>query len=326
MVGADAASKSLSLLFASSMRHTQTQEHSLFRRSLPNRSYEGLTKSASLLEGKKHQEVDMTTSALQEKQDTGNAQCLYMAFDLSNKEWKLAFGTGGNPRIRTIKGRDLKAMESEITTAKEKLGLPSDTPEKSCYEAGRDGFWLHRYLISHEVQSIIVDSSSIEVNRRKKQVKTDRVDVQKLYRMLVRHAHGEQEVWRVLRVPNVKDEDERRIHREIKRLQNELIGHSNRIQSLLMLHGIDHVVSKHFAKDLERLTPLDGSELGSSLKGELLREHERWSVAETQLKELRKEEMKRIKTVTKETKAVLRKDESSKVLSIAPKELEKPSR
>jgi len=266
----------------------------------------------------------MTITALQERQDTGNATCLHMAFELSNKEWKLAFGIGGNCRIRSIPARDKKALWKEVAEAKRRFGLAEDAPVVSCYEAGRDGFWLHRMLIKEAVQNDVVDSSSIEVNRRKRRVKTDRVDVKKLYRMLVRHHRGEKEVWRILRVPSVKDEDERRIHREIKRLQNECIGHSNRIQSLLMLLGIDLKVSKHFPKDLERVKPLDGSAVGVGLKGELLREHERWSLATKQLRELRKEEMKQIKAVAKETKAALRGDGESDGLIKAPKELDKP--
>ena len=89
----------------------------------------------------------MTTTALQERQDTGNATCLYMAFELSNKNWKLAFGVGGNCRIRSIPARDMKALWKEVSEAKRRFGLAEDAPIVSCYEAGRDGFWLHRTLI-----------------------------------------------------------------------------------------------------------------------------------------------------------------------------------
>jgi transposase len=91
-----------------------------------------------------------------------------------------------------------------------------------------------------------------------------------------------------------------------------------------MLLGIDLKVSKHFPTDLERVKPLDGSTIGARLKGELLREHERWSLATKQMRELRKEEMKQIKAVAKETKAALRGDGTSEGLSQAPKVLDKP--
>ena len=201
--------------------------------------------------------------------------------------------------------------------------MAEDTPVVSCYEAGRDGFWLHRYLLSQGIENIVVDSSSIEVNRRKRRAKTDRVDVKKLYGMMVRHHRGEKEVWRILRVPSIEDEDERRLHREINRLQNECIGHNNRILSLLVLHGIELKVSKHFAEDLERANPLDGSQLGGALKSELLREYERWRLAKEQLNGLWKEERQRIDAKRKETESILRVEGATDVLSKAPKGLEK---
>ena len=96
----------------------------------------------------------MTETALQE-QSKQKVQCLYMVFELSNKEWKLGFGIGGNPRIRTMAARDLPVLWKEIELAKEKLGLPPDAPVVSCYEAGRDGFWLHRHLIANGVQTCV---------------------------------------------------------------------------------------------------------------------------------------------------------------------------
>ena len=266
----------------------------------------------------------MTETALQETQSKTNVPYLRMAFELSNKEWKLAFGTGGNPRLRIMPARDLPVLWKEIEMAKERFGLPADAPVVSCYEAGRDGFWLHRYLIAHGVQNIVVDSSSIEVSRRKRRAKTDRLDAKKLYKQLVRHLSGEEKVWSVVRPPSPEDEDERRIHREIGRLQKEINGHGNRIQSLLILHGIELKVSKFFLSNLERARPLDGSALGPELKGELLREYDRWKLASQQLVELRKVEMKRIKAVAKETQKALRDADSKTRLTKAPKTLGKP--
>lgn len=217
----------------------------------------------------------MTETALQETQSKPKVPCLYMAYELSNKEWKLAFGTGGNPRIRKMPARDLPVLWKEIEMAKERFGLPADAPVVSCYEAGRDGFWLHRYLIAHGVENIVVDSSSIEVNRRKRRAKTDRLDARKLYWQLLRYLSGEEKVWSIVRPPSPEDEDERRIHREIGCPQKEINTHSNRIQSLLILHGIELQVSRFFPRELERARPLDGSALGEELKGELLREYER---------------------------------------------------
>lgn len=263
-------------------------------------------------------------TALQEEQNKSKERCLYMVFELSNKEWKLAMGTGGDPRLRTMPARDLKVLWKEIEMAKERFGLAADADVKSCYEAGRDGFWLHRYLIANGVGNIVVDSSSIEVSRRKKRAKTDRLDAQKLYRMMLRHQAGEEKVWSIVRPPCLKDEDERRIHREIGRLQKECGAHSTRIQSLLVLYGITLTVSKHFPRDLERARPLDGSTLGPELKKELLREYERWMLATKQMKELRKAELDQIRAVAKKTKETLKQRDCTTRLKKAPKELGKP--
>src|SRR4029077_17677691 len=107
---------------------------------------------------------------------TVTARALYLALDLGQKNWKLAFtvGLGQKPRLRTIAARDTEALMAEITAAKKRFGLPENAAVASCYEAGRDGFWLHRFLTSRRVENLVVDSSSIEVNRRKRRAKSDR--------------------------------------------------------------------------------------------------------------------------------------------------------
>lgn len=252
----------------------------------------------------------MTQTAL-ERHNSSNERRLYMAMELSHKTWKLAFGVGGNPRIRQIPARDLQRLDVEIEKAKEKFKLSNDTPVVSCYEAGRDGFWIHRYLSSVKVANIVVDSSSIEVSRRKRRAKTDRIDSKKLYTMLVRYHGGEEELWSVVRIPSRKDEDERRIHRELERLQKECIGHSNRIKSLLILHGIDIKVNRRFEQALETTVLWDGSPLGHNLKKELTREYERWERVRRQMLEIRKEQLATVKAA-KEGKDSSSKDKSVK--------------
>src|SRR5512137_597515 len=103
----------------------------------------------------------------------------------------------------------------------------------SCYEAGRDGFWLHRYLQTRGVNNLVVDSASIEVNRRKRRAKTDRMDVGKLLTMLVRYQQGEKKVWSIVHVPSPEDEDQRQLHRELMALKSEQTHHTNRVKGLL---------------------------------------------------------------------------------------------
>jgi len=167
--------------------------------------------------------------------DTPQPQYLYMAIELSNEKWKLGFsiGFGQAPRLRDLDARDLAGLVKEIHMAKERFGLPESAPVLSCYEAGRDGFWLHHYLQTQGVANLVVDSASIEVNRRKRRAKTDRMDVGKLLTMLMRYHHGEKKVWSIVHVPSPEDEDQRQLHRDLMALKAEQTHHINRMKGLL---------------------------------------------------------------------------------------------
>ena len=142
-------------------------------------------------------------TATHEEHLSTTAARLHLAFELGWSEWKLAFTIGhGQPaRLRTIGARDLPALLKEIAKAKRRFGLPDDAGVVSCYEAGRDGFWLHRWLTSQGVANVIVDSASIEVNRRKRRAKSDHLDAAKLVSMLLRYHAGESKVWSVSKCP-----------------------------------------------------------------------------------------------------------------------------
>jgi transposase len=201
---------------------------------------------------------------------------LYLAFELSNRSWKLAFSTGlgQKPRIRAVPARDLDALEREIETAKRRFGLDSDTPLISCYEAGRDGFWLHRFLESGPNRyNLVVDSASIEVKRRHRRVKTDRVDVLKLIAMLIRHHNGESSVWSVVHVPSPTAEDARHLHRELLTLKRDRTRTTNRIKGLLAAQGLSvSSLAVGFAEQLEALRLWDNTPLPPRLHERLLRE------------------------------------------------------
>jgi len=113
---------------------------------------------------------------------------LYFSLELGSKNWKLAFtiGLGQKPRLRTIAAGNSDALPAEIKAAKKRFGPPENAAVVSCYEAGRDGFWLHRFLLAQRFENIVVDSSSNEVNRRKRRAKSDRLDAVKLVEMLIR--------------------------------------------------------------------------------------------------------------------------------------------
>lgn len=165
---------------------------------------------------------------------------LSVAFELGNTEWKLAMTISLEhpPLVRAIPARDLVRLDAELGRAKAHFGLPPAAPVRSCYEAGRDGFWLHRALGSREIANVIVDSSSIEVNRRRRRTKTDRLDACKLVTMLLRAAAGETKVWSVVTVPTVAEEDRRQVHRELLFARRDRSRHTNRIKGLLANHGV----------------------------------------------------------------------------------------
>src|SRR5689334_20193970 len=128
---------------------------------------------------------------------------LYIALELGQDKWLLACATAAaeKPRFRTVPARDLERLDQEIAKAKARFDLPADAPVCTCYEAGRDGFWLHRALTQRGIHNLVVDSSSIEVDRRAKRLKTDPVDAAKLLNLLCRYHGGEHKVWSVVRVP-----------------------------------------------------------------------------------------------------------------------------
>lgn len=173
--------------------------------------------------------------------DAATPERLLLALDLGNRTWKLGFTVGGGalpPRIRTITARDLTTLAHELRTAKARFGLASDAPVVSCYEAGRDGFWVHRALTTLGVANVVVDSASIERTRRARQVKSDRLDTTALLNMLGRFSGGERGVWSVVHVPSVDDEDRRQLHRELFTITRERTRVVNRIKALLALHGV----------------------------------------------------------------------------------------
>jgi transposase len=216
---------------------------------------------------------------------------LYMAFELSQSKWMLGFtiGFGQRPRLRTIAARDLATLQTEIQLARERFELGADVPVISCYEAGRDGFWLHRYLTSIGVNNQIVDSASIEVNRRAKQAKTDKLDLGKLLTMLMRYQAGEKKVWRVVHVPSPEVEDHRHLHRELTDLKEQRTQHTNRIKGYLSNQGICLEVKDDFPELVAHQCLWNGEPLPMGLQARLLCEHQRFQLVQQQIKVLETE-------------------------------------
>jgi transposase len=213
---------------------------------------------------------------------------LYLALELGWNSWKLAFttGLGQSPRLRTIPARDLTALAGEIAKAKARFGLPAATPVTTCYEAGRDGFWLQRSLNSCGIACVVVDSASIEVNRRRRRAKSDRLDAAKLVTMLIRWHLGDSRVWSTVRIPTPEAEDLRQAHRELIELKAERTAHSNRIKGLLAGLGLSIVVDAELPERLERLRQLDGSRVPPRTSERILREFDRWKLVDRQVRDL----------------------------------------
>lgn len=236
----------------------------------------------------------MNPAALR-SEDSASASVLYMALELSNKSWRLAFGDGTKRRQVSVPAADLAKLACAVAKAKEHFGMPASARVVSCYEAGRDGFWLHRHLRSVGIENEVIDAASIEVSRRLRHVKTDRLDGERLLAKLIRHHTGERDGWSVVRAPSPEEEDARRLHRELERLKRERLAHRVRIQSLLVVQGI-RVVSKDAGNlRLETLTLWDGGSLPGELRCELEREVERLALVERQIAALEAERRERLR-------------------------------
>jgi transposase len=201
------------------------------------------------------------------------AAALYVALELSTKEWWLTMSAApdGRRQRARIRPGDREALTRAVATATARLELAPDAPVRSCYEAGRDGFWPHRFLTSCGVSNVVVDSSSIEVPRRARRAKTDRLDGEKLLRLLLRHWGGERGMWQVVCVPSREAEDARHASRGLTTLQAERTRLRNRIHSLLALHGAGRVrLDARLADRLVAVRDWAGEALPSGVQGRIL--------------------------------------------------------
>jgi transposase len=188
------------------------------------------------------------------------------------------------------------ALQDEIRAAKKRFGLSEDAPVRSCYEAGRDGFWLHRYLVSKGIENLVVDSASIEVNRRARRAKTDRLDAGKLVSMLIRYHCGEKKVWSVVHVPSVEAEDQRHLHRQMSKFKADRTRHTNRIKGLLAGQGERLPVDDNFQERVQGVRLWNGDPLPPGLRSRLEREYAGFQHTDQQIKELEAERRELIRT------------------------------
>lgn len=214
---------------------------------------------------------------------------VYVAFELSKAKWQLGIVMPGSQKMSryTVRGGDSAAVAMRLAAVRESAAARGFDPIRivSCYEAGYDGFWLHRWLERQGVVNFVLDPSSIEVNRRKRRSKTDRIDLDKLMRVLTAHCRGEPRVCSVARPPSVAEEDAKRRHRERERLIKERGAHINRIKALLHGQGIRDAspLGRRFRAGLAKLRTGDGHGVPPALLAEIEREHARLLLVVEQL-------------------------------------------
>jgi len=219
---------------------------------------------------------------------------LLFGLELSNKKWVVCFGEGSGTRRVEVAAGDQAGLLREVEKAKKKFGLPEDCRVASGYEAGRDGFWIHRFLWRNGICNRVMDPASIPVERRGRRKKTDKIDARKLLGLVVRRElHGEKRAFSEVRVPDEAAEEQLRLGRERDRLKKESTMHRNRLKSLLVLHGVKSAKVEYC--DFTALKDWQGRALPGELVRELNREQERLTVVRRQLKEIEKVQGERLK-------------------------------
>ena len=222
-----------------------------------------------------------------DRESIAAATYLLMAFELGERSWKLGFstGVGQRPRVRQIPVGAVGAIANEIVHAKARFGVPLDAPVISCYEAGREAFWLHRCLLAQGITNHVVDSSSIEVNRRARRAKTDRLDLAGLLSLLARYVQGDRRVWRIVRVPSLTDEDARHLPRTWETLTADRARLINRMKGLLMTQGVQVPIDKDFPAHVRAARLWDGSPILPGLHARLSQDWAQLQQVERQLRE-----------------------------------------
>lgn len=226
---------------------------------------------------------------------------VHVAFELSKKTWRVGILLPGSVKLSryAIAGGDLAELTKLLALARARAERSSGKPVRmlSCYEAGYDGHWLHRWLTDRGVINHEIDPSSIEVSRRARRAKTDRIDLERMMRTFLAHLRGEPRACSVVHVPSVEDEDRKRRNRERDCLKKERTAHSNRIKGLLHAQGIRDAqpMTRGFIAGLDRVHTGDGRPLPPKLKEEIIREHRRLMLVDQQLKELEASSMAEVK-------------------------------
>ncbi len=220
---------------------------------------------------------------------------LHCALELSKNSWLLAiqFPDREQPSLYPIEGGNTEKLMAKLAAARDCWAKVSGSPPAItvCYEVGYDAFWLARFLMGRSIECLVIDPGSLQVNRRGRRVKTDRVDVKMLLRTLIAWCRGERHVWSLVRIPSIDEEDLRRSHRERGRLVRERTAHINRIKGLLFGQGIRgiNVKSQYKTLAVDNLVTGDGHRLPPRLACEIAREIQRLAMVQEQIAKIERE-------------------------------------
>ena len=227
---------------------------------------------------------------------TAVSECatVLVAIELSARSWLVGVrgAAGARPSIHRLAGGDVARLLELIERWRAKAGQGGGAVAVvSCYEAGRDGFWLHRQLVAHGVDNQVVDAASLRVDRRARRAKTDRLDVHGLLDALAAWRRGERDACAMVRVPTPAEEDAKRPHRERQRLIGERVAHVNRLKALAALHGVGDFAPLRADRQarLAELRGRDGTALPARLAAEMGRELARLELVLKQIASLEAE-------------------------------------
>jgi len=229
--------------------------------------------------------------------EPGLQDILLVVLELGSKTWKVIFGTSsGKKRSVDIVAGEIDTLLKEVKKAKDKFGL-GNSPVLACQEAGRDGFWIHRALEKEQITSFVIDSASIEVSRRKRNPKTDRLDKEKMLTMFIRYLGGENGVWKIVNVPPEEVENSRHRSRELGALIKQKTEQTNEIRALLVTVGVRLKSLLGLTRKLDELLDWNGRKLSGDFRARLRRAAERLEFIEKQIQEIKKSNKEIIKKV-----------------------------
>ena len=219
-----------------------------------------------------------------------NLAAIFVSMELSRSTWLITTllpGNGEKMSKYSIAAGNMAELFALFSKLQERSRARTGQawPIITIQEAGLDGFWIHRALVKEDIESHIVDAASIATPRKRRHVKTDRVDGETLLRVLMAYKRGEPRVCSMVRDISREDEDRRRIGRERKALMVERVAHVNRIKGLLFSQGITDYepLHKNRRQRLEELRTGDGQILPSHMKAQILRELDRLELVISQI-------------------------------------------